>query len=257
MARIWRWPPDSVRAACRRFSASIGKALEDRVDPARGAPRGRGSRPSRGSRARVMVGKTLRSCGTKATPSAADLARRPARRSAAPSKQHAPALGRQQAGDDLQQRRLAGAVRADDADDLAGVDARGRRPSGPRRRRRSRRRGPRRSGGSPALVPCRLPARAGRRRPRRRCPRPDAGPRPSRSTGSHSRAIMSMWCSISSTVRPSRAQRSQVLGDLARQRRVDAGDRLVEQDQLAARPSARGRSPAASSGRPTGRRRDR
>ena len=93
MARIWRWPPDRVRAAWRRRSARSGKAREDRLDPLARAPRRRDSHPSRGSPRTLRVGKTLRSCGTKADAARADLARRPARESRRRSRRTRPRLG--------------------------------------------------------------------------------------------------------------------------------------------------------------------
>ena len=39
------------------------------------------------------------------------------------AQQHVAAIGAQDAGDDAQQRGLAGAVRADQTDELAGLDA--------------------------------------------------------------------------------------------------------------------------------------
>ena len=70
------------------------------------------------------------------------------------------------------------------------------------------------------------------RPPRRSVPSARWRPSAITMTWSQSRAIMSMWCSISRMVQAVRGERAQVLADLARQRRVDAGDRLVEQDQL-------------------------
>jgi hypothetical protein len=63
----------------------------------------------------------LRSCGTKATPSALiSRGARPSNRCVV--QQHAAAMRAQHAGDHLEQRGLAGAVGADDADDLAALD---------------------------------------------------------------------------------------------------------------------------------------
>ena len=170
---------------------------------------------------------------------------------------HAAAARPQQAGDQLEQRRLAGAVGADQRDDLAGVDAEVGALHDLVGRARSRRAGRRSPGGS-CRAPSRdrPPARDDRRAPRRRCPAVSTRPSAMTITGSQRRAMKSMSCSISSTVMPRARQLEQLLADLVLQRRVDAGDRLVEQHQPAARPSARGRSPAASSGRPTARWRD-
>ena len=151
------------------------------------------------------------SCGTKATPSRADRARRQLPGSAVPSQQDAAARRMQQAGDGFQQRRFAGAVRADDGNDLARRASRGRRPSGSRRRGRSPRRRRRRRSSVIGGGPCRPPAPPGRRPARRNVPSRRWRPSAMTITGSHSAAMVSMWCSISST--------ADAVGD---QRRADA-----------------------------------
>ena len=50
-------------------------------------------------------------------------------------------------------------------------------------------------------------------------------------TGSQSAAMVSRWCSISSTLMPSARSAAQMLADLARQGGVHAGHRLVQQQQ--------------------------
>ena len=121
MASIWRWPPDSVRAARPRRSASIGKRANTLVD----APARRGGiEPA--AHLQVLAhrqrGEDVLLLRHEGDAEAADLARRAGRGSAAPRSVMLPLRGMQQAGDGLQQRRFAGAVRADDGDDLAVVD---------------------------------------------------------------------------------------------------------------------------------------
>ena len=60
---------------------------------------------------------------------AGDLVRLRARRCSRPSSRMSPVVRPVDAGDQVEERRLAGAVRADHADDLALVDVRGRAPS--------------------------------------------------------------------------------------------------------------------------------
>ena len=101
----WRAPP-TVRAERRR--------------PAAGSARPAPGRPS-ASRAR-SASRRARRPGTSAPgPRPRALLRR-RRVTSMPSKTIRPRSGVGEAGDDLEQRRLAGAVRADDAEDLATAD---------------------------------------------------------------------------------------------------------------------------------------
>ena len=67
IASTWRCPPDRVRAAARRLSASMGKRCSSAAIRAR-MPRGSTKPPISRFSHTVMVGNTFASCGTNATP---------------------------------------------------------------------------------------------------------------------------------------------------------------------------------------------
>ena len=133
IATCWRWPPESVPTSARTLGDRHRQVLEqlaglllhvDLVEltdesgrPARTSPRarGRGSRPRRGCRTARGPGRRSRSRGAR---------RRSGREIVTcwPSKRDRPRVGRVDAGDRLDERGLAGAVVADQRDDLAGLD---------------------------------------------------------------------------------------------------------------------------------------
>ena len=73
-----------------------------------------------------------------------------------------------------------------------------------------------------------------------------------RRRGRRASATTATFCSTSSTVMPSLVQAPDGLQHLLHDGRRQAQRRLVEHDQLAARPSGSGRSPASAARRPTG-----
>ena len=143
-------PPPSAarrRSSCRRAGARARRAWESRAAPgpaaARARPCGTSQPPSSRFSVTVICGKSWRPSGTSARP------RRTMSEAFAPASSSTPssstaAAARQQPGERLQQRGLAGAVRAEDHG-----DARAARPASARaapRSRRSRRRGRRSRG---------------------------------------------------------------------------------------------------------------
>ena len=113
----------AARQRARGAMALLGQhreAGERRVDAGGGVRAGSMQPPiSRFSRTE-SVGKTLASCGTKATPRRA-ISRGEQRVDRRVAQMDRAARRMQQAGDGLQQRGFAGAVGADDGDDLAAV----------------------------------------------------------------------------------------------------------------------------------------
>ena len=81
-------------------------------------------------------------------------------------------------------------------------------------------------------APYRLPARAGRLRRSAKRPCANGLPSTSTTTWSHSSATSPMLCSMIRKVMPRALQRQDVRAEPPRERRIDAGGRLVEQDQL-------------------------
>ena len=111
-------PPGSRAARPARCSIVVSSSWRGRPGraPARSPPgRGRGSRPRRGCRRAPGPGRRWRS-RVRSRPGA------DRSRPRSPSKRIAPESIAVDPGDRLDQRRLAGAVVADQADDLAGVD---------------------------------------------------------------------------------------------------------------------------------------
>ena len=108
---------DALRAA-----PGTARAPRPRARRALGAPAcARASRPPAGSRATVSDGNTPWPPGTWVTPQRGDLVRRRVGDVAAVEDDRA-LVGLDHAADGLEQRRLAGAVRAEQRDDLALVD---------------------------------------------------------------------------------------------------------------------------------------
>ena len=85
-------------------------------------------------------------------------------------------------------------------------------------------------------------SRADRRAPRPACPRSAACPRPSPGPAAHRRITRSMLCSMIRKVMPRRFSSAIFRHDQLEQRRVDAGPRLVEQDQRGPAHSTRASS---------------
>ncbi len=127
-----RSPPSAAgrrkarRPARRASPVSAGKSRTSRDRATRRAlPAASGcSSPARGSRARVMPVKSRRPSGTTAIPSAKNRCGGKAREVAA-VKRHRAGRDRMQAGDRVDERDLARAVRADDAHELAGGNVEG------------------------------------------------------------------------------------------------------------------------------------
>ena len=117
-----RWPSESWRTGVARNSAEVEHLARSGRGSRGAAARGRGrcgaaartSRRAAGPTRAASAGRTRPRCGARAR-SAAASGSRPATRSR-------PALGHEDAGQHLDRRRLAGAVRADVADDRAALD---------------------------------------------------------------------------------------------------------------------------------------
>ena len=234
--------------------APLLEAREEVEDARRCPPRCRpcrcaGTRPSRGSRSRVMRANSRRPSGDWAIPSLTICVGLRRVRSS-PSNVMLPLRGRSEPEIVLQRRRLAGAVRADQRDDLALADVQrdALERVDARRSRRARPRARAALGAAWTRVPRSRCSRLLRRRPRaevgldhalvRASPRAASPRRSSRRGRAPSRArrrpcTTFMSCSISSTVRPrsSRILRTNAV-NAARLLRVHAGGRLVEQQQL-------------------------
>ena len=138
--------PLAAREPARRQALLPREVGEERVHARRCARRRSraGRMPARAadSPSTIMLAKTFSVCGTKARPwRTISCAGRPVM--SAPSSCTVPADDRHQPGDGLDQRRLAGAVRPEDGDDLAAAIAQARRRARSARRARSRRPGPR------------------------------------------------------------------------------------------------------------------
>ena len=122
MARIWRSPPDSARARHAGACAQDGESLEHRSSILRRAA----CRIDIAAHLQVLAHRHGRerysAPAAHRRRRAADVARRAAADGFAVQSRCCRAPGLQQSGDGLEQRRFAGAVRADDADDLARVD---------------------------------------------------------------------------------------------------------------------------------------
>ena len=148
--------------------------------------------------------KTLPVCGTKPIPAATTSMRRQ-RGDVAPAERDASALDRDQAGDRLQERALAGAVRADQRDDLARRHRRPRRRARSAGRARSRQRRRSRRG---AARSCRAGrrdrrrARAGRARTPAASPSQITLPCAITTIGSQTLITRSMLCSMMRNVMP-------------------------------------------------------
>ena len=124
MATIWRSPPDSDPARCLRRCAEQREQLADLLEALVEACGPLVQRPSARFSSTVSRGNTLLFWGTYPTPLATRAwALVPVMSS--PRSVTVPAADRHQAEQRLEQRRLAGAVRADDADELALEAGRG------------------------------------------------------------------------------------------------------------------------------------
>ena len=125
MASICCSPPERLPASWSMRSARRGNSVEH---PLLGLARPRrvSLRLIQQARRRlsrtVSVGNTLRPPGIITTPPVGDLVGAAGRVMSSPAKVTVPAVGGEQAGDALEQRRLAGAVGAEEGDDLALVD---------------------------------------------------------------------------------------------------------------------------------------
>ncbi len=121
-ASICRWPPESRPASSDFCRARSGK---NSYIASRRARRCALRQHRRGELQdfppRVMLAKTFSVCGTKARPLAHQLVGLAAG-DVALAQMHAAGELRHQPGDRLDQRRFAGAVRAEDGDDLAAAD---------------------------------------------------------------------------------------------------------------------------------------
>ena len=141
-----------------------------------------------------------------------------------------------QAGDGLEQRRLAGAVRADQRDDLAALDRQTRRRAAPRSCR-SRTRKP----WSVSMVIAARPRRDRPRSPRGSFWIASGGPSailvPKLSTVTRSEMPMTslMSCSTRTMVMPRSRMRVMISSSSLGLARVHAGRRLVQQQELRAR----------------------
>ena len=164
-----------------RAGSNHGRASRQRRRAARPAEQQRAGRrsPRRSARARAdRTGRRTRT-GRRRSGAAPGLAQLSTRR---PSKQISPGVGHEDAGQAVQQGRLAGSARTHDGEDLAGGRRRGwRRAARASRRRTGRRRAPR--------AACALTTRtsSARRRAGRRSGRSSAG-RPPGGTGRGRRA---------------------------------------------------------------------
>ena len=227
MARTWRWPPVSVRGRRAPLLGQHRKALVELGDArrARRAVEIAAHLEVLGDAHRAEDVALLRHEG-QAEP--AELGRAEARDVAVLEHDLARA-GRNRPGDQLEQRRLAGAVRADEGDDLARRRRAATRPSRYRRRRRSRRRGRRCRGGSCRPAPEIGLPHAMSARTASNVPWVSVRPRPSRHR-SQRRSTSAMSCSIRSDGSRPAAARAAVRRS-RRQGRVDAGGGLVEQQQ--------------------------
>ena len=133
MATDWRSPPDSVPTACSvsRMSMPILSSSSLAIRFAFGMsihrngpnPR-RGSSPSQKLRHTDISGTTARSWYTVAMPRSR-ASRGEANVTSSPSRRTLPSLGLVHTGEDLDERRLAGAVVAEHARDLTGPHRRG------------------------------------------------------------------------------------------------------------------------------------
>ena len=120
-SRPSRWPTPTRSIAAATAARSAGRT------PRIGSSWG--SRPSATTSSTRVANGRLASPGTTARRRATS--RRSSPSTGSPASAHAPGHRPQQPGRDRQQGRLAGAVRADERDPLAGPDRRGRRPRGP------------------------------------------------------------------------------------------------------------------------------
>src|SRR5215467_14580755 len=120
MASTWRWPPESVRAACRRFSARTGKRAKIPLDPRPALARLEESAhlevlAHRHARKDVLLlrheGEAEGGDGARRSPP-----------DGLPAQPHRAVVWGEQARDHLEERRFARAVGTDDADDLARLE---------------------------------------------------------------------------------------------------------------------------------------
>ena len=123
--------PVGERRACRTVSSA---SIDAPVGAPRACARRRRSPPRARSRTRSCR-RTAAAPGARARCPSRQRAAAPAGVTSASRKRTAPAVGLQRAGEDVEQRRLARAVGADDADRLAGPEARSRRRQAPPARR--------------------------------------------------------------------------------------------------------------------------
>ena len=250
---------DLALAAGERARAHAGAcAPASEIAPSPGsiravaAPRDRHSRPSRGSRAPTWSGRCCAPAARRRRRGGViSRGARPRERSAA-QRDRAAATGCSSPAMDLSSVDLPAPFGPMMQTISPVVDARNRRPSGSRRPRRSRRR--RRTTAQEAHSP---PPHVGFLHRRVGGDLGEAALGQTAPLRQHDDVIAEPRDRVHVMLDQQDGdalgdQRAQMLADLARERRVDAGDRLVEQDQLAARPSARGRSRAASSARRTG-----
>ena len=125
MATRWRMPPDSSRG---RRVGELGEAhdAEQLVDPLP-APRASAIRATSSPNSMLLGHRPPRE--QRVAPGRPCRGRRPGRSTRSPSTRTSPVVGLLEAADDRQQRRLAAARRAEQADELAVVDATSSTPS--------------------------------------------------------------------------------------------------------------------------------
>ena len=233
MASICCSPPERVPASWPLALLEDGEEPVDALEVRRhlvAAARARTARARRGagSRAPASAAKTCRPSGTSEQPEGDDPLggeprRRPRRR------RRSRRRGPDEAGDRPEQRGLPRAVRADDGDDLARRSRGARRAAAPRACR-SRRRG---CGASARVVPQVDPDRPrGRAAPRAGSRRRSSRRSESTTTSSEMFMTSPMSCSTRRTVTPRSRIRADELRELRRLAHVEAGGRLVEEEEL-------------------------
>ena len=144
----------------------------------------------------------------------------------------APAVGGEQAGDDAQQRGLAGAVRADHRDRLAGIHRHRARRTAPGSRRSPRRCWRAQASGGRLRRRGRPRSRVRRPAPPSAAPSKITSPWSSTTTRSTTRISTPMMCSTQTMVMPfSRADALQHVGGLLHLGMIEAVEALVGQQQ--------------------------
>ena len=251
IATICCSPPESVPAACVRRSASRGNSVNTSSSVSFQSCRASGdcapiSRFSYTDR----LGNTCRPSGTCAMPRAgrscgSDVARGRGRRRSC-----GPRLERHHAGDRAEQRRLAGAVRPDDRDELAGADVQLDTPSSAREPPYETRDVAQASARATHRLPryasitrgCSVTALADRPRPSPRRGR-------ARRSRSASRTMACIVCSMMTTVTPSRRMPAIDLQHVLDLGRAEPGEDLVEEQQARPRTRAPARAPSGAARR--------